>query len=385
MARELIQNESNVYLVSLDDPVVTAARLSLLAGVRLVDELTGAPPAGGVAVTPLHPPSTPRVAEGGLVGLVGIPRNVFPKLATTAYAAEFTVAADGYLSRTLSIAIPIDPTFPATFAAPPMADLRLHRVATSIWGRVMSLSGPVLAPAAGASVVIDGVWRTPPASLSVVADPPNLVSLTTPLYADRGLGAQLTVMPLTPVPGDDKATLDDLPAGANPVRLSNRLSLAPGDLVLLDPDDPDRAEYLSVVTVAGATTPAQPASFTFAFPTARTHRKGTVARKVTPGASGLVKSITVEGWSGDSCVFLADVLGLTVSFPVRISSAGIPDEYHTARTLSAVADAQGFFRLPPLGRVAQVSVRAKSGARAGSSKLQPDYARRTNVLDLMIK
>ena len=101
---------------------------------------------------------------------------------------------------------------------------------TVITGRTVQANSNTTTPLAGATVSVTGIWRTPPpANMDVPADPPNLVSLRPPLYADRAVvTGHLQPRDLTPIVGDDKLLLEDVLAGANPIRLSNWQNLAYG-------------------------------------------------------------------------------------------------------------------------------------------------------------
>jgi hypothetical protein len=381
MPRASIAVDSIGYLVAPDDPPARGWRPGLLAGVRLLDELTGAPPAGPVAVSPGLVASTMRAADGGLCGLVGVPARALPALAAQPVTVPFDVSVDRFMPRSVAVVVPQDPTFPATFTPPPIADLALHRQPTVIHGRVVSLATGRPVPVAGAAVTLMSLWRTLPPT---VVDPPNLVALNPPLYADRSAATgNLTELALTPVLGDDKVTLDDLPAGTSQLRLSNRLNLGPGDLLVLDPADPGRREYLSIKTMTGASTADQPATFTADLATARAHPRGTVARKVNPGGAGAARAVAVDGWRGDPCLFLANVAGLGAAFTVRVDGGTAPAEYHDAATYQAVSDVAGFYRLPLISRVAQVDLRATAGPKTVDRTFQPDYSLEESDLDFV--
>jgi hypothetical protein len=387
MPRETVAVDSVVFVISPDDPAPAGLCPSLLAGVRVLDELTGQPPRGPIAVTPGLAHSFARVAEGGLVGLTGIPLRAFPKLATAAGSAGFLVDAEGFVPRAVSIPLPADATFPTSFTPPPVNDLALHRLPTVVRGRVVQVVAGQSVAVAGALITVTGIWRTPPpAHLHVSPDAPNLVSLAPALSFDRAAGVgQLSAVPLAPVLGDDKDALDAVPAGAATVQLSNSQNLIVGDILLLDPDDPYRAEYLPIQAITPGSTADQPALFTFTYPTALPHRPGTLARKVTPKAAGPAKAFAADGWVGDTCVFLGDVAGLSASQQVRISGGAAPDEYRAASTLTAMSGPEGYYRLPPLSRVAQLHVVATQGAlKSATMCFQPDYAVREDVLDLLV-
>jgi hypothetical protein len=386
MSRLTVTADSVIYVVAPDDAPPLGLRPGFLAGVRLLDELTGQPPRGPITITPGVAHSSARVAEGGLVGLVGIPVRAFPGLATTGYAAGFLVNAEGFVPRAVTVQVPVLPAFPGAFRPPPVSDLALHRLPTMVRGRVVQVVMGQSAAVAGASVTLTGIWLSPPpANVNVPPAAPSLVSLAPALYFDRAAGGgQLTPVPLTPVLGDDKLTLDAVPVGAQAVRLSNSQNLLAGDILLLDPDDPDLAEYLAIQVIAAGSTADQPASVTFTYPPALPHVLGTVARKVTPGLAGPAKFFARDGWAGDACVFLSDVAGLSPTQQVLISGGAAPDEYHAASMFVTTSDPDGYYRLPPLSRVVQLEIVASQGALTADVTFQPDYTLRENVLDLSV-
>jgi hypothetical protein len=87
---------------------------------------------------------------------------------------------------------------------------------------------------------------------------------------------------------------------------------------------------------------------------------------------------------GDTCVFPADVTGLAASQQVQITGGPGPDEYHTAFTFTALSDADGYYRLAPVSRVAQLEVKAAQGLLVCDQTFQPDYTLHENVLDFRI-
>jgi len=85
---------------------------------------------------------------------------------------------------------------------------------------------------------------------------------------------------------------------------------------------------------------------------------------------------------------LKGVAGLATATEVRISGGAVPDEYHSLSRFSVTSDADGYYRLPPLSRVALVklSARKKIGPQTFAAELEfrPDYALRENRLDLTL-
>src|SRR5690348_2095397 len=136
MSRRTIQVGSVLWTISSDDPAPAGDRLWSLVGAGVTDELTGQPPVSELTVSSNAARSVPRVAQAGLLGAAGIPRRSFPRLAAQNYAVELQIDAERFVSRTVSIPVPQDLTFPATFSPPPLANVALHRQPTVIRGRV---------------------------------------------------------------------------------------------------------------------------------------------------------------------------------------------------------------------------------------------------------
>ncbi len=390
MVRRIVVVNSQSYVFSPDDQPPLGGRFWALVRMHVIDELTGQAPASTITVEAEGTGFTPRVASDGLVGLTGIPRQVFPHLASQDYVVRLTIRAEGYLPRARPVSVMQIPTFPADFSPPPLIDIALHREPTVITGRTVRANGNTTTPLAGATVSVTGIWRTPPpANLDVPADPPLLVSLRPPLYADRAVvTGHLQPRDLTPIAGDDKLLLEDVLAGANPIRLSNRQNLAPGDILLIDAGQPDLTEFLAISTITGASTADQPARITLDYPVAWAHRRNAVVKKVSPLPPGAVQQFTVEALAGDTCVFLDDVTGLATVNEVHITGGTSPDEYHNVKSFSVISDADGYYRLPPLSRVAQLEIHAEKtvGAQTFSTQTEfrPDYNLRENRLDLTL-
>jgi hypothetical protein len=389
MPRRTVEVEGRRYLFSADDQPPLGDRFWALARLRVLDELTGAPPASPITLESGTPLAATRIASDGLVGLVGFPRGMFPALATQPYTLQVTVRAEGYVPQRVAITVPQEPAFPQVFATPPLRTLQLHREPVVIMGRTVQALSTSTTPLAGTTVCVTGIWRTPPpANVVVPAEPPHLVSLQPPLYAARdALVGLLRHRDLPPIVGDDKLLLDNAPSGANPIRLSNRQNLAPGDIVLIDATRPDLAELLAIQAIAGASTDAQPAQITLNFPLAYAHRRDAVVQRVNPqpfGAPG--RDFTQDALTGDTCVFLQGLAGLASAQEVQITGGPSLPEEHRVRHFSVSSDADGFYRLPPLSHVAQLVIRAERAPFTPAQReFRPDYTRRENRVDFTFR
>ncbi|MGH8248623.1 MAG: hypothetical protein ACREUU_19615 [Gammaproteobacteria bacterium] len=389
MSRRTVQLGNRIILFSPDDPVPPVNRIQAVMKVRVTDELTGTAPDGRITLEVKERGFFPRLGSDGLGGLSGIPHELFPALQARDYPVHLTISAERYESREIEKDVPQDLSFPATFT-PPEIDVALHRRPVFIAGRTARLINNASTPVAGAQIRVTGIWRTPPpANVAVAPDPPNLVSLQPPLYSDRAAVTQfLRSRDLLAVLGNDKILVDDLPPRANPIRLSNRQGLAPGNILLIDAEQPDLAEFIAIKTLPTTAPADQPALVTLDYPLIFAHRRGAIVRRVNPQPAGANRQFTVSAFSGDTCVFLDALTGLAAAHEMEITGAPGPNEFHKVVNFSVMSDADGYYRLPPLSRVAQLEIHAEKTVGAQTFKatttFRPDYQRRENGLDFTL-
>jgi hypothetical protein len=389
MSQRVVQLHDRTVLFSPDDLVSLASRLQALVKLQVTDELTGKAPDGEIRLQVKERNITWRMSSDGVGGLIGIPQQVFPALRTIDYVVHFTVHVTGYESRDLEVTINKHSSFPDGFT-PTQVNLSLHRKPIVITGRTTRLINGAVAPMASVQVKVTGIWRTPPPANTVVApDPPNFVSLHPPLYTDRAASSQfLRRQNLVPVTGNDKKLTGDHVPGSNLLRLSNRLGLAVGDIILIDAGQPDLAEFIAVKTVPTTSPADQTTSITLDYSPIYAHRRGTIVRTVTPQPPGANRQFAVDAFSGDTCIFLSNLTSLATAQEVQISGPPGPDEYHKMMQFSVVSDADGYYRLPPLNRVAQLELHAEKTVGAQTFKtttaFRPDYRQRENHLDFLL-
>lgn len=391
MTRHTVDTELRRYTVSPDDAVPPVRWQQVVVHGLLLDELTDRPPRGAIDVRPHGPELLPRVSRDGLIGLLGVPGRLFPKLASQSYDLELTVDAEGYLRRTLTATVDhtVNTGFPDSFTPADLARVNLHRLATVVRGRTVVPNGSDAQPVGGAKVAITGIWRTmPPADLIVAAQPPRLVSLQPGLYADRDSSAGvLRRLDLSPVGGEDKQLLAETPAGSSTLRLSDRINLYDQDVIQVDALDPDRGEYLTVRSTTGASSAAQPARVDTYQACALSHRRHAVVRKVVPqqATQGPDNPLEADALAGDVCLFLQTMHGLEPAETVELTGGGPAfAEYHAVSRFVTASDPDGYYRLPPLSRVAQIELQADHNSQLAKLKLAPDYNRRVNTRDLVL-
>lgn len=392
MSRRTIQLDSGVQvLFSPDDPIALIDRWQAIVNVRVTDEITGKPPRNKVSLDVEEPGLIPRIAGDGVGGVVGIPSQAFPEILLADDFVHVTISAAGYLTHREKVKILKLPAG-ADFS-PVQLDVPLHRQPTGIAGRTVRFSGNSAIPVPGAAVNVTGIWRTaPPASASTPADPPNLVSVQPPIYSERvALTTTLQRRNLVPVAGSDKKLLNDLMPGAEQLLLSDRLGLAAGDILLIDDAQPGLTEFITIKNVPTTSSSDQPTLVTLDLPVNQLHRRDAVILLLNPQPAGPTQQVTATASEGDTSVFLNGLSGLTGANEIQISGASGSDEYHRLMTFSVLSDADGYFRLPPLSRVAQLEIHAEKTIGVQLFKtdpnpiFRPDYEQRENRLELLLE
>ena len=370
------------YTESPDEPLAAGARPGAVALATLVDECTQRPPDRRIDVDTTFPGLSPRTAPP-LVGLAGLPRAAFSALATTAYNVPLEISGDRYVTVRRTAVIGPQPTFPATFVATDLGTIDLHSEPVSVRGRVGLSTGTVITPIAGAAVRVTGIWRTLPAGvLPPPSDPPWVVALRPPLYFDRmaALGF-VRQREMVPVVGDTRTLLEQARSSTSTLRVSNRNGVAAGSILRLD-SAPERWEFVTVLSVVGGSTVDQPATVTLTYPVRDEHAPGTDVIRVTPQAAGADIALGLDATEGDSCVLLTAMGAIVPATVVELHGGPTAAEYHQVSRFDTVSNAEGFYRLPPISRVAQMEIEVDDGVHAPQTHIvAPDYALPENRVD----
>jgi hypothetical protein len=403
VTRAIVVANALRYTVSPDDAVARGRRFGSLVQARVIDELSQEPLEQGVVVEPagagLATPAARRGARaragtGGMIGILGIPVQVLPQLAAVAYELGLSARAPGYVARRATGTLGPVATFPAAFAPLDLGDLTLHREPVVIHGRTArrrTPADPLTVPPSdvvalvGTTVTVTGIWRTmPQATVVTPAQPPDLVAVEPPLYAERTVATGIVhTVTLNPI-GPDKALELDASAGDTRVRLSNRINLAAPNVLALDEVNPDRTEHVRVTAVDGTVSDQQPATVTLAFPLAFPHRRGTVARRVDAVAPGADVPLATDAVGGDTTVFLA-AGGFATGDAVEVRGGPAGTEYHRLLRYQTASGSGGNYRLPPLSRVAQVTIQAQRAPfPVRTTTLSVTYAAREQRVDFML-
>lgn len=338
-----------------DTPRPVAARPQAVLRLVMRDEITALPPLPPPAASTSTVGFTARATRGGLAGLVGAPLSRFRPGFISGATLQLGLAGPGFLPLSLSATIGAEPGYPAAFAPADLGIVALHRSPVVLAARTVSRTRIVRA---GASVTLAGVWWT----LADLVNPPgapDLVTLASPLYADRAATATIARQNLTAAPpAEAKLLLRPGNVGDPAVRLSDQVALAPGTVLALDPGDPERAEYLAVTAITEAGIgPGFPATAVLAFPLARAHSAGAVAIRMIPAAPGAANTLARPASVGDVTLFPVAMAGLDATMDAVVIAGGGADEYHAAGLFATTSDAAGYARLPPIHRVAQLRLR----------------------------
>ncbi len=388
MALQTYSANGLVYTISPDMDAPVGARPQAIVRMVLVDELTGLAPRGEISVSTAAPGFSPRTGLGGLAGFAGIPSRLFSELASQDYNIIVNVAVDGYVGFSLPVKIPKAPGFPDIFTAVDLGAIALHRLPITVYGRVVVSSGTGISPAAGATVTMTGLWRTlPPAHVAVLPEPPNIISLQPPLYFDRTAATtQIAGIDFLGAPGPDKQLLADSPAGQSTLRLSDCLFLAPADILAIEPGDPELTEYIAIQSIDKSGTDDLPAKVTLAYPVQNTHRRSAIVHKVIFTPVGAPTPLAHDAIAGDVCAFVNAVASLGAAPLMQTQGGPNPTEFHRISRFSATCDTQGFFRLPPLSRVAQCNLRVHDGVHADiDATVCPDYSSGESRFDFVFQ
>lgn len=289
-----------------------------------------------------------------------------------------------------------EPVMPATQASTIVA---LHRRPVAFRGRVVRIgpAGAPTSPVAGATVKLADFWRTqravrtrpiiasvPVGDMTVAGPKTFAAALSQGLLAPRPFGAIAGGTTFPSVSGDEKQLALAASADASTARLTDRRNLVITDLVRVDAPDRERSEIHTVKSIAPVGAVTDPALIQFDHALLSSHAPGArVDRlKLPVGPLALTLSLRDSAERGDRTVLLD---ALPPANPgLCLSSAGLPDEFHDGATYAGTTDATGYFRLPPIHRLAQVRLDVLDGAATIRFFVDPEYSGDEQWLELAI-
>jgi hypothetical protein len=366
MDRSTIVSDGVSYLVNFDEPRARGDIYQAIVMAQLIDEITGEPLNVPVTVsTPLARVRT-KVAQNGVVGVVGVPSWAFSALSGPTVDFEVSFDAPGYMTFTTTVSQAILPTFPTDFDSTDLGQLLMRRGPVSLSGTAVQLNAQNQAvPVGAAEVSISGIWRRlEDVDLSAPADAPNLLSISPSLYAERPQpGSDLEIVTLAPVAEPDRRLLKSTGPGDIELSVDQHFGVAAGSVVAIDIDDPDRIEHIEVQQVIGPSDTNSPATLRLRFPVKHRHRATVRVQRVNVPAIGAPDAtLTDIGMPGDVTLFVDTTAAFGPSQTVRVRGGTSVSEYVECRPYLAVSDADGHYRLPRLARLAAVEVTAARAA-----------------------
>jgi hypothetical protein len=372
MSARIETDGDRTYTFESLPPPPDADRVRAVVRARAFDEVTGEPIESTMHVTSPRSDLLPRASRDGLFGLVGQPARDLPALATVPIDLSLQLLCPGYLPVNLSGTLGPVVGFPNVFAPLDFGDVGMHRRGVMLEGRVVRRQTVAPPPIAGATVVIDAVWSvlpppnwTPPA----LAEAPNVVAIDPGLYSDRALGAQVSQRALTLAP-TSQTLVEPVSVGQAAVRLSDRKGLVAGGWLMLDRDTAALTEIVQITAVEPTLADDEISWVTLAYPCRRLHRTLTVCQGVTPQVPVAPTTTARDARSADGVLFLTAAPGMADGSWIEITTGVGPGEFHRASLYQTVTDAQGYFRLPPIARIALARLLVQ---HAGFTDQQPIF------------
>jgi hypothetical protein len=352
------------YRFCPDDSRVAGDRVRGLVWIRVVDEITNLPPEAALTVSTRHQGLIPRVSTGGIVGVVGNPMRIFPQLGVQGVDIEFSIAAQRYITRRVVKRLDPIADFPGQFRlSPPTNEPEpLHRQAVSLRGRVVKVDGGKRVLLPDVTVSIAGVWSTfpgPEVDAQSEMEQPNLIYLTPGLYAERTKGAStLKRCEMVLSNGVEKTVVTPAPRGTRQIAVSDRVGLGVGDVLAVEPGHPELAEFIRISQINGSLSENLPATVTLAYPLANDHIEGTNAVRAELVDRGPENVLARDASPEDRVAFLNEMAELDSATKVELGGAG-QLEYHSMQRYATKTNEDGYFRLPPISRVAQLRLHAE--------------------------
>ncbi len=189
---------------------------------------------------------------------------------------------------------------------------------------------------------------------------------------------------LAPVAGDIRFLVRAVPAGATTLRVSDRQAIAPGTVLRIEGDDPERREAVTVVSVTGFGPPDQAGDVVVELPFRMPHREGTRIERVLPQPPAPTVPLRREARPADRLIFVSSLAGLPDNIDVRLTGGPSAVERQHLERYETKSDANGYFALPPVHRVAALRLRFTAPPLAPvDHTVHPEYGPLENWLDVV--
>ena len=390
----IVTVDGNEYSFLQDQVRTDAARLFAITEVRLLDEMTGRPVRSRITISGDRSGLLQRLMDDGFAGLAGIPGDVFHGIDLTVDAQTMTIecAAQGFLVASFDITIGPFADYPESIgtALPVSAgSLSMHHEPVVMEGRVITEHA---IPFAGATVELSEFMlnvETPEASF--VADTRHPVALKSSCYARRAATDQCRLVTIANGAASPKNLVGNIAAGNIHIAISNVDDLSVGDLLQIDFDGGELSELIEIAEIEEVADlfyinhSNAFADITLAYPLAHNHVSGATVLQRIATTAGPIKTLALDTVRGDATLLLDNVAGWTSDDVIQLSSVSGADEYHLIDFYTTITDAEGYYRLPAMNRLGQLSIEARQGALSSSANRRiPDYNSHNNLIDILM-
>lgn len=405
MTRSQIDVGSLRYGVADEDLVRVTDRTMVIASIRVIDDLTGEPITSGLTVEDISVETTPgivssgaewglsaRVADGGLVGLIGRPLQLVDWRYQTYVRPPSSLPDPNAQSLKVGLAIAA-PAYHrcrhewtisgATLDQIRFDDFQPNRAKVRLQPRPIQVSGRVL-DALDKPVANAVVQLVDPASFS----PIKLVALEPPLYAYRPIGTTVADYVRVSAAGQSQPLARDAQLGARTLVLQHSLSLTTGDVieVRVNPppgksDDPAVVEHMVLASAPRAigTTGMIEVSLTYGL--RWSHRAGSLVRKANVTSIG---AIAFDRAAGEGFMCLPAVSQERPrALRLADDSVGAQAEFHRALPFRVTTNEDGQYRMPPFTGLKTVAIEVVNQPNS-RIVFDPDFTQPINAIDLLV-
>jgi hypothetical protein len=285
-----------------------------------------------------------------------------------------------------------DPVVPDLYASTSLGLIALRRMPVRISGRTFSRddSTNLVTPVPNATITVTDFWRTLTATSSangsmtdpVVGNRSFALACAPGAYGAHAVAATLAPVTVSSLNSDDKVLSDAVPAGATILPVSNRVNLGAGDLLIIDADEGDAAEPIAAQSVTGWGSPAGEGWATLDWPLELPHQAGARVQRLAAPAPGAARALKDSVAASDVTLFVDAVGALAGTGWITLGAA--PNEYQQVQSIQALSDANGYFQLPPIHRIAALQLLASAAGKAPVPLLmQPDYTGNDNSISMV--
>jgi hypothetical protein len=351
--------DNTVYTITGD---VTTTYSAVITG-AVTDEIFGTFNMPGFEVELAGNDLQSKATAEGLYALTGYPALSFPKLASTSYTVNYTLAAPGFRDYAMQVTIPVNSSFPVS--APGVA---MRRLPVRLQGRVVSDSTGL--PLTGATIV--AVDNPNPPSPPPPPPVPHSMLLRSPLYSAHAVGAPVQAVALTQIGNTQLA--QPAAAGTTTIFLKTTTGLSGTAFIQIMTPDTTLVEYATVASMGPAA-----GQVNLNTPLNRSYALGAAASTVnfvTAALAGTVAHLLADPNTGDG-ILVADAL-LTAS--TLVIDYGAPAvEYHE---VGAITDSMGYYAFNGTGRVQELFLEANGATPPTPWMIEFDQP--INIVDFSI-